>query len=65
MIFATEIKGIPCQCEVALYAADFEYKILDMNVKPAPAIEAAIDHPTHLRLLEEYRFEDMAQYWRH
>lgn len=65
MIFKTEINRIPCKCEVALYSPDFEYKILDMNNKPAPHIKELIDHSTHLRLLEEYKIEEMAEYWGH
>lgn len=65
MIFKTEIAGIPCKCEVALYSPDFEYRFLDMNNKPLPWINHKVDKATELRLLEEYKIEEMAQYWGH
>lgn len=65
MIFNTVIAGVPCKCEVALYSPDFDYQILDMNNRPMPSLKASIDQSTELRLLDEYRFEDMIQYWGH
>lgn len=65
MLFITTISDIPCKCAVDISSPDFEYKILDMNNQPMPWMKAHIDRATELRLLEEYKFEEMAQYWGH
>ena len=63
MIFSTEVRGIPCKCEVLDCSPDYDIRLLNPNGTVNHLATAVIDPEIYQRLLDDYQAEKLAAYW--
>lgn len=63
MIFNTEVRGIPCKCEVLDCSPDYDIRLLNPNGTVNTLATAVIDPKIYQQLLGDYQAEQLAAYW--
>ena len=63
MIFSTEIKGVPCKCEVLDCSPDYDIRLLNSDGSTNLLASALVDREVYQQLIGDYQAEKLAAYW--
>lgn len=64
MIFNTKVQGIPCKCEVLDCSPNYDIRLLNQDGTPNLLASALVSKEVYEQLLEDYRADQAASYWR-
>lgn len=64
MILATKIHGVPCKYEVLDCSPNYDIRLLNLDGSPNLLASALVTVEVYEQLLEDYRAEQAASYWR-
>ena len=64
MVLTTQINGIPCRYEVLECSPDYDIRLFNNDGTPNPLASALVTKEVYQRLIEDYRAEQAASYWR-
>ena len=64
MIFNTKINGVSCKVEVLDYSPNYDIRLLNLDGSPNLLASALVTKELYEQLLEDYRADLAASYWR-